>query len=159
MKKSVLILMLTGLSFLIQAAPKSTDTFVVLGDEVMYCDRITMGRATTRLVTEGNQSVRIPTLAISAYAQNGRFFEFLPVVNSHNDTAGWAYMQLVATGNGYRVYRYCSNCLQYDPVTETVAPVSPLYRYYVFKNYQFVSVNDDNSLWEQMKTLGIRMIA
>jgi hypothetical protein len=103
--------------------------------------------------------MKIPTFLINAYQKNGLLFERLPVVNKNQDTAGWAFMQFIASHEGYRLYRFCSNCLHYDPATGHIAPENPVYRYYVFKRGKFVSMTDDYNDIAILKQFGIKKLS
>jgi len=158
MKKSVLILLLVILSCSIQAAVKSTDTFIIIGNETYYCDKVQPGKAYTRIYIDGKQYLKVPTAIVKAYAQSNKFYEYLPVMNTEKDTTGWAFMQLIASHDGYRLYQFCSNCLKYDPVNGIIDPPVPVYRYYIFRQGEFVSVTDDTELQAQLSGFGVKVM-
>jgi hypothetical protein len=158
MKNSAFLFLLFFLTSGLYAADKSTDNFVIIGDETYYCDEVHPGKANTSIYIDGKQIFKVPTSYVDAYAQGGKFYEYLPVMNKNQDTMGWAFMQFITSHNGMRLYRYCSNCLKYDPVNGTIAPVVPLYRYYTFKSGKFVSVTDDHDLQSQLKEFGVKVI-
>ncbi len=95
---------------------------------------------------------------IDAYSQNGVLFEKMPIVCKNQDTAGWAFMQRISSRNGYSLYRFCSNCIHYDPVDGIINPVYPVYRYYIFKNGKFVSLVDEHNAKEQLAKFGVKML-
>ncbi len=68
-------------------------------------------------------------------------------------------MQFIASHDGNRLYRYFSNCLKYDPVNEKIDPVLPVYRYYILKSGNFVSVTDDEDLQAQLSSFNVKVIA
>jgi hypothetical protein len=136
----------------------SEDCFVVIGDNTYYCNSIRMGQGNTRIYSESGM-MKIPTPLISAYFLEGKLFERMPVVNKNMDTAGWAFMQFIASRSGYRLYRYCSNCVHYDPVTGEIAPPVPAYRYYVFKDRKFVAVADDRNVKNLLTRFGVKLIS
>jgi hypothetical protein len=148
------ILLITG----IQATGKRTDCFVVVGNETIFCDKIFVGKSTFRLVDDGKQLMRIQSPEIKAFSMYGNLFERLPVVNTNNDTSGWAFMQFIASNNGYRLYRYCSNCVHFDPVTGKIAPENAVYRYYIFKGGKYVKVLDENNVKSELAKYGVRLV-
>lgn len=150
----LLVIMIPGLN----AAVKSTDNFVIIGNNTYYCDEVRVGRGFTRIYINGRQYCRVPSNLVNAYAEKGNFYEYLPVLNTHKDTTGWAFMQFVTSRDGYRLYRYCSNCLKYDPVTGIIEPIRPVFRYYIFKSGKFVSVTNDQNEQEQLASFGIKSI-
>jgi hypothetical protein len=157
MKSLTLLFLLFFMTTGLLAAQKSTENFVIIGDETYYCDEVHAGMAKTSIYIDGKLRFKVPSYVISAYAQSGKFFEYLPVLNKNQDTTGWAFMQFITSHDGNRLYRYCSNCLKYDPVNATVAPIVPVYRYYVFRSGKFVSVSDDQDLQSQLAVFGVKV--
>ena len=132
-----LLFLLVFLTSNMNAAGKTTDNFVIIGDQTYYCDQVRVGKAFTRIYIDGKQFFKVPTAFVDAYAEKGTFYEHLPILTKDQDTAGWAFMQFIASHDGNRLYRYCSNCLKYDPVNEKIDPTMPVYRYYIFKSGKF----------------------
>lgn len=159
MKSSAFLFLLFFLTSGLYAADKSTDNFVIIGDETYYCDEVHPGKANTSIYTDGKLILKVPSFTINAYAQGGKFYEYLPVMNKKQDTTGWAFMLFITSHDGYRLYRYCSNCLKYDPVNGIIAPIVPVYRYYTFKSGKFVSVTDDHDLQAQLASYGVKVIS
>lgn len=158
MKNTALLSLLVFFSLGLKAADKLTDSFVIIGEKTFYCDKVHVGMGSTRIYIDGKQILKVPTFAINAYAENGMLYEYLPVLTKDQDTVGWAFMQFIASRNGSRIYRYCSDCLHYDPVNEKIAPTMPVYRYYTFKRGNFVSVSDDENVKEHLASFGVRII-
>ncbi len=156
MKSSVLLFLLVLLTSVVIAAGKPTDTYVIIGDKTYYCDDVHVGKASTSMYIHGRRLLKVATYVVDAYAESGRFYEYLPVMRQNQDTAGWAFMQLIASNNGFRVYRYCSSFLKYDPVSGIIAPTLPVYRYYIFKRGKFVSVTDDQNVKAQLAPYGVK---
>jgi len=157
MKSSALIILLVILTSGLKSAGKSTDNFVIIGDDTYYYDEIRVGKSSTSIYIEGKRFLKVPTFDVTAYAEKGNFYEYLPILTTEQDTAGWAFMQFIASCDGYRLYRYCSNCLKYDPVTCVIAPTTPVYRYYVFKSGKFVLVTDDQNEKSQLAFFGVKV--
>lgn len=158
MKTLVLFTLLVILQSGLLAATKTTDTFIIIGDETYFCDDIHVGKSKTSIFIDGRQFFKIPTIIVKAYSQNGRLFEYLPVMDKDRNTAGWAFMQFIASSNGKRLYRFCSNCIHYDPVSGKIAPTLPVYRYYTFKGGEFISVTDDQNEKEELTSFGVKAI-
>jgi len=158
--KKLIFLFFSGLLILnLRAIAVPTDTYIIVGENTYYCDEIHLGKAYTRIYSEGKQLLRVPTYLIKAYARGGKFYEYLPVLTQDQDTAGWAFMQFIASRDGERLYQFCSNCLKYDPVTGKIEPTMPVYRYYTFNHGKFVSVTDDTNLQAQLSSFGVRVIS
>jgi len=160
MKKSIILMLSILWIFSLEAANKPTDTFIIIGDETYYCDEVHVGKANTRIYRDGKEILKVRTSLVNAYAQGGRFYEYLPVLNKNQDTTGWAFMQFITSHEGNRLYRFCSNCIHYDPVSGVIAPALPVYRYYIFKSGRFVSVTDDrDDLHAQLSTFNVKVLA
>lgn len=134
------------------------NNFVVIGDETVFCDEVKIGKANTRVYSNNKQILKIQTCFIDAYSSNGILYEKLPVIDNSRDTSGWAFMQFISSRNGYRLYRFCSNCVHYDPATGMIAPQVPVYRYYIFKDGKFVSMTDDSNVKKQLAFFGVRVL-
>ena len=157
MKTSLLLIALVLFSSVLVAAVKPTDNFIIIGDKTYYCDNVQPGKTFTRAYIDGKLFLKVQTKDITAYAKNGKLFEYLPVLNNGKDTTGWAFMEYLATHDGNRLYRYCSNCLHYDPVYSKIDPSMPVYRYYIFNGGKFVSVSDDYNLQAQVAPFGLKV--
>lgn len=158
MKSIALIFLLVFLTSGLKAAGKSTDNFVVIGDETYYYDEIRVGKSITSIYIDGKRFLKVRNSIVNAYAEKGNFYEYLPIMTQDKDTAGYAFMQFIASRDGYRLYRYCSNCLKYDPVTCIIAPATPVYRYYIFKSSKFVLVTDDQNEKSQLAYFGVKVV-
>ena len=154
-RTAMVITMLLMVSAL-KASDKKEECYVIVGDNTYYCNEIRMGQGNTRIYS-GLSMIKIPTSIIDAYSNDGMLFERLPVVNKNLDTAGWAFMQFISARSGYRLYRYCSNCVHYDPLTGEIAPETPVYRYYIFKDGNFVNMLDENHIKTQLSRFGVKL--
>jgi hypothetical protein len=158
MYKHLFILCFTLLSSGIHASLSTTDNYIVVDNETFFCGDIHVGPSSFRVTTTDGNVKRISTARIDAYSQKGLLFERLPVINKKQDTAGWAYMQFISSRDGYKLYRYCSNCSQYDPSTGEIAPAAPVYRYYIFKDGKFITVTDDYNVKSLLRRFGVKRI-
>lgn len=157
-KKSILLIPFVMITCAMKAGDKLTDNFVVVGNETYYCDDVTVGNMNTSISVDGNTLLKIPTKAVKAYVKGEKLYEYLPVIDKDKDTVGWAFMQYLTSNNGSRIYLYCSDCLNYDPINRTIAPAIPVYRFYVFKSGKFVTVTDDLNEEEVLATFGVKVI-
>ncbi len=141
-----------------QVSAKSGGDFIIIGKKTYFCDQIRVGKAKTSIYLDGKRFIKVPTWIINAYAQGGNLYEYLSVLNKNQDRTEWAFMQFITTRDGNRLYRYCSNCLHYDPVSRKIEPIRPVYRYYTFRKGVFVSVTDDNNVGEIFSLFGLKVI-
>ena len=156
MTRTALFILMLLMSILVKAVDKSTECYVVIGDNTYYCNEIHIGQGNTRLYSASG-IVKIPTPFIHAYAQNGEVFERLPVVNKNKDTVGWAFMQFISSRSGYRLYRYCSNCIKYDPISGEIDPSTLVYRYYIFKDGKFICLADETNVKPLLSRFGVKL--
>ncbi|MBK7031332.1 MAG: hypothetical protein IPH45_19980 [Bacteroidales bacterium] len=157
--KTLIILSFIILSTLwVSASEKSGNSYIIVGNETFYCDMLRVGKGSTKAYLGGKRLLKMPTQMIDAYSQNGVVFEKMPIICKNNDTAGWAFMQLISSRNGYSLYRFCSNCIHYDPAEGIINPIYPVYRYYIFKKGKFVSLVDENNAKEQLAKFGVKML-
>lgn len=148
-----LVLMTMGVS----AANTGAD--FVIADGVMYnCTEIHKGFAKTRITTTDGEKFKIPNFLVQSFRKNGRQYELLPLVNGKGDTVAMTYMELIATHSGSSLYRYCTNCNKYDPLSAEIAPLNRIYRYYILKNGKLKLLHDDAATSNAMAFFNVRMI-
>jgi hypothetical protein len=158
MKKIMILILMLQIGSVIQAADETMTNYIVVGDETFYCEKVFIGKSSTRIYVNGNQVIKFPTYLVDAYELNGKYFEKLPVVNKKQDTAGWAFMQFIATRGEYKLYRYCSNCVHYDPSTDQICPDDPVFRYYIFKDGKYVTIADDRNVKNLLNKFGVKLV-
>ncbi|NVO21186.1 MAG: hypothetical protein HXX13_15900 [Bacteroidetes bacterium] len=159
MKKLTIIFCLMLLITGAKSNSNKVESYVIVGDETYFCDEIHVGPSSFRILTPDGDKMKISTAIIDAYSLRGALYEKLPVVNKNLDTTGWAYMQFISSRNGYKMYRYCSSCTQYDPFTGTIAPSNPIYRYYIFKNGRFITFTDDHNVKSLLSRFGVKLMS
>jgi len=129
----------------------------VVADGITYvCQAMRTGFANTRIITPEGQLVKVPNSSIKAYRIAGRQFEIMPLLNLSGDTLDMAFMELISTLDGKRLYRYCSNCSKYDPLSGVIAPINFVYRYYVLSDGQlrlFTDAEINNLGWFKVKII------
>lgn len=135
MKAFWMIIVLTFCTWMLWAASES-EGYVVADGKTYVCETMRTGFANTRILTAEGQLIKVPNNSIQAYRLNGRQFEVMPLINLRGDTLGMAFMELISVCNGKRLYRYCSNCSKYDPLSGEIAPINRIYRYYVLSGKQ-----------------------
>lgn len=127
----------------------------VVADGITYvCQAMRTGFANTRIITHEGQLVKVPNSSIKAYRINGRQFEIMPLLNLRGDTLDMAFMEFISMRDGKRLYRYCSNCSKYDPLSGEIAPINLIYRYYVLSDGQlklFTDADISNLGWFKVK--------
>lgn len=131
--------------------------FVIADGMIYYGTGIHKGFANTKITTTEGETVKIPNHLIQSYRQNGHQYELLPLVNGKGDTVAMTYMELIATHNGSSLYRYCTNCNKYDPLSGEIAPINRIYRYYVLKNGRLRLLQDGSSTDNAMAYFNVRM--
>ncbi len=159
MKKIVALILLSLLISASRAGNGEKNNFVLYQGVTYYCDEVYIGPDNTRICSYGSESLRLPTAQIEAYYHNGKLFEKLPIITKNFDTAGWAFMQFIASYSGYRLYRYCSNCAHYDPATGEINPSLLYFRYYIFKGGKFFALTDDEDANARLALFGVRRLA
>jgi hypothetical protein len=159
MNKILMIICFLVLTCGTQANLNTTESFVVVGDETYFCNELHVGPGNFRITTVNGDVMKIASSKINAYSQQGYLYERLPVVNKNMDTADWAFMHFITSRDGYRLYRYCSNCNHYDPATGEIAPPTPVYRYYIFKDGKFITVTDDRNAKDLLMRFGVKLIS
>jgi hypothetical protein len=158
MKRAIMAICLAGMICNSRANLDATESFVIVGDETYFCESIYTGPSSFRITTTDGDDMKISTGRIDAYSYKGSYFEKMPVIDKNKDTAGWAFMQYLTSRDGFKLYRYCSTCTNFDPATGEIAPRSPIYRYYIFKDSKFVSVTDDHNVKPILKRFGVRVL-
>jgi len=144
MKTSLIIIMLT--LFSAGALAESIgDGFVVADGITYFCQAMKTGLVKTRIMTIDGDVVKVPNNSVQAYRLNGHQYELLPLVNRRGDTIDRAFMEFLAMRNGSRLYRYCSNCSKYDPLSGEIAPLNPVYRYYVLREGRMKLLTDEDA--------------
>lgn len=116
-------------------ADDELDNFVVADNGAVYFyKKLKFGFTNIQIISLDGTKIKIPNMGIKAYSYKGHQFELLPITNCKGDTLGYAFMEFISKRNGSRLFRYCSNCINYDPLNGVIAPLNKLYRYYVVKS-------------------------
>ena len=158
MKKIPALLVLSILFFKAYSSDREMKNFVVFEGATYFCDEIFIGPDNSRISCYRGKTMKMSTAKIDAYSKNGKLYEKLPILTKNLDTAGWAFMQYIASFTGYRLYRYCTNCAHYDPSTGEINPSLFFYRYYIFKGGKFYAFADDENAKAQLALFGVRRI-
>ncbi|HPT14709.1 MAG TPA: hypothetical protein PK796_07980 [Bacteroidales bacterium] len=131
----------------------------VIADGVYYdCAEIHRGFSNTTITTTDGEKVKVPNFLVQSFRQHGRQYELLPLVNGKGDTVAMTYMELIACHNGCSLYRYCTNCNKYDPLSGEIAPMNHIYRYFVLKNGKISLLHDDATTCDAMAFFNVRVI-
>lgn len=132
MKTKILFLFTLLFTALYAAETVATgDGYVLADGKIIPCSEMHTGFFNTKILTPDGSMIKIPNGNIEAYSRNGRHYELLPLLNCSGDTVDQAFMELVAVNRDSKLYRYCTNCNKYDPLTGEIAPLNYNYRYYL----------------------------
>jgi hypothetical protein len=157
MKTSLLIITLVLLST-VALAESTGDDYIVADGVTYFCHAMKTGLANTRIMTIDGNIVKVPNSSVQAYQLNGNQFELLPLVDRQGSTIDYAFMEFIATNNNSRLYRYCSNCRQYDPLNGDIAPINYIYRYYVVRNGCVELLSNENIAVEILSGFNVKVI-
>jgi|WetSurMetagenome_2_1015567.scaffolds.fasta_scaffold164590_2 hypothetical protein len=133
--------------------------FVIADGMIYQCAEMHKGFTNTRIITTEGEHIKIPNNLVQAFRQKGHQYELLPLVNGKGDTVTMTYMELIASNNGSSLYRYCSNCNKYDPVSGEIAPLNRIYRYYVLKNGKLKLLHDEETTGKAMAFFKVKRIS
>lgn len=156
MKTSLNIILLVLLSTGVLAGSMG-DGFVVADGVTYFCKTMRTGLFNTRIVTNDGHLVKVPNNSVQAYQMNGHQFERLPLVDRRGDTIDYAFMEFIAQNNESRLFRYCSNCCKYDPLYGEIAPLNPVYRYYVLSNGRLKLLADDDETGKTLAFFSVKV--
>jgi hypothetical protein len=145
MKTAFILLNLIFIVWRSHALSLSANDVLTADDKTYFCDKLIIGISGAKIYNAAGEITKIPGKSIKSFIKNGQVFVKLPVVSRWNDTIGMAFMQLISSRSGLQLFRYCSNCLRYDPVENAIAPANPVYRYYVFKGGRYLLLLDENN--------------
>lgn len=159
MKKIIIILILLLFAFGSQATSPETKNYVVAKGKTYFGEKVIVGSASTRIYNAVGEVTKIPVHQVDSFRQDNNVFVKLPVISKSNDTIGMAFMQLITSRSGLQLFRYCSKCLEYDPVESVIAPLNPVFRYYVFKGGKFFELLDEKNMESYLSFFGVRVIS
>jgi hypothetical protein len=159
MKNLFVLLSIMLVNSVCQAIRPPINDIVVSDGKTYFCDKVIMGPASAKIYYAAGEILKIPSKSVESFIKNGQVFIKLPVITKANDTIGMAFMQYINSRSGLQLFRYCSNCLKYDPVEGVIAPVNTVYRYYIFKGGKFFMLLDENDSATFLAFFGVRVMA
>jgi hypothetical protein len=159
MKNLFVLLSIILVTSVCQAISPPINDIVVSDGKTYFCDKVIMGTASAKIINAAREAFKIPSKSVESFTKNGQVFMKLPVITKANDTIGMAFMQYINSRSELQLFRYCSNCLKYDPVEGVIAPVNNIYRYYIFKSGKFFMLLDGNDLDIFFDFFGVRVMA
>jgi hypothetical protein len=159
MKKSTIVLVMILFASCGQVFSRKTSDIVVSEGKTYFGDKVIMGSANTKIYNAAGEITKIPSSAVESFIKSGQVFVKLPVVTKAKDTIGMAFMQYIASRSGLQLFRYCSNCLHYDPVEGVIAPINAVYRYYVFSGGEFFLLLDEVNTVSFLTYFGVKVIS
>lgn len=142
-----------------QAVSPVTRNYVIAKGKTYICNKVIIGPANTKIYNAAGEVTKIPCSLVESFMQDNKVFVKLPVINKGNDTLGLAFMQYLSSRSGLQLYRYCSRCLQYDPLESVIAPVNMVFRYYVFKGSKFFMLLDETNADSYLAFFGVKVIS
>jgi len=159
MNKMITLLIFLMIGSEIQAGSPLAKNYVVSKGKTYFCEKLIVGSANTKIFNAVGEVTKIPVHLVDSFRQGNNIFVKLPVISKSNDTIGMAFMQYITSRSGLQLFRYCSKCLQYDPVESIIAPVNQVYRYYVFKGGKFFKILDKENIDSYLSFFGVRVIS
>lgn len=159
MKKVRALLSIMLLVFGNLAISMTANDIVISEGKTFFCEKVLMGPATARVYNAAGEMTKIPSRSVESFIKDDKVFVKLPVVNKTKDTVGMAFMQYIASRSGLQLFRYCSNCLHYDPVEGVIAPINAVYRYYVFSGGKFFLLLDEVNTESFLSYFGVKIIS
>lgn len=79
--------------------------YVLTSNGAIYCSKINMGANTTRVITTDGKRMDISNIDIYGYSKNGNIRMKMPEMKNNQPTGKMVWMQLLATRNGFSIYR------------------------------------------------------
>ncbi|MEI6749252.1 MAG: hypothetical protein ACOYMF_12455 [Bacteroidales bacterium] len=159
MKRAVIILGLILIAFLSKAINPPINDIVITDDKTYFGDKVVMGPSSVRIYNKAGEITKIPSHAVESFIRNGQVFVKMPVITKANDTVGMAFMQYITSRSGLQLFRYCSHCLNYDPVAGVIAPLNQVFRYYVFKGGKFIMLLEEDNATSFLSYFGVKVLA
>jgi len=159
MKKALTLLILVLIALVSKAISPPASDIVVSDGKTYFCDKVIMGTASAKIYDASGEITKIPSQSVESFIKKGQVFVNLPVITKTNDTVGMAFMQFISSRSGLQLFRYCSNCLKYDPVEGVIAPINAVYRYYIFKGGRYFMLLDEKDANTFLSFFGVTKIA
>lgn len=142
-----------------QAMGRQISDIVVSGGITYFGDKVIPGPANVKIYNSAGEVIKLPNQTVESFTRNGQVFVKLPVMTKANDTVGTAFMQYLTSRSGLQLYRYCSNCLHFDPLEGEIAPMNLVYRYYIFKGGNYLMLLDEKDTGTFLSFFGVKVIA
>lgn len=137
MKKLNSLLLLGAFCISTMVSAGSPD-YVATADGVDYFKKIRYGFKSVIIGIKESGRVRYDKGEVIAFRKDGHVFERVPVIVNNTDTGKYAFMELVAYRNGFKLYRHS----HYTGINTPTA-----YEYFVFKDGCYhVSFDEKNFL-------------
>jgi hypothetical protein len=159
MKKTIIISGIMLLASFGQAFSRSAGDVVVTDGITYFAEKVIPGTEKIKIYNATGEITKIPSRTVESFIKNGQVFVKLPVVTKTKDTVGTAFMQYITSREGLQLFRYCSNCLHYDPVENSIAPINAVYRYYVFSGGKFFLLLDELNTDSFLSYFGVKVIS
>jgi hypothetical protein len=159
MKKIIVLLGIMLFAYGSRAIGRQISDIVVSDGITYFGDKVIPGPSNIKLFDSEGQITKLPNQTVESFIRSGQVFVKLPVITKSNDTVGLAFMQYITSRSGLQLFRYCSKCLQFDPLEGEIAPINPVYRYYIFKGGKYLMLLDEKDTDTFLSFFGVKVIA
>jgi hypothetical protein len=105
MKKLAIILSGTLFCLSVMAA-KSSDAWVVSGNDRINCEKVNIGLRNAHITLNNGEKMLLPLGDIQSFAKDGKVFDKKMVYRNNKPTGHSQFMQLLKVRNGLNLYRY-----------------------------------------------------
>jgi hypothetical protein len=159
MKKTIII---SGVVFFMsfgQVFSRSMNDVVVSDGQTIFGDKVIPGNKNMKIYNADREITKIPSRSVESYTKEEKVFVRLPVLTKANDTVGLAFMQYITSRSGLQLFRYCSTYLNFDPLEGEIAPINPVYRYYIFKGGKYLMLLDETDTETFFSFFGVKVLA
>ena len=131
----------------VSAITMESNYYISTSGQLTHCKRIAFKNNEIKVVLQNGEKLLLPVAQIKTIKANGKIYDKLPVYKNDKPTDKEAFMELVITKGGLKLYKYSTD-IDSDNNREFGFNVSDDYKmenYVVFKDGQFkTEVNDSN---------------
>jgi hypothetical protein len=155
MKTSIFLAICLAITVGVYAGPTKSINYVTANGQTFFGDKLKSGLFHTRLLTSGQETVRINNNDVTAYMQDGRLFERLPLVCNNNTVKDEVFMEYVTTRSGLRLYKYSSYDENDNLPEGVVCKANAKYCFFVFKDGKYYLKVDEKNAAATLPFFGI----
>jgi len=155
MKTTILLALCLVLTAGLYAGPTNSISYVTANGQTYFGDKVRSGLFHTRILSPGQETVKIDNDDITAYMQDGRLFERLPLLADNTNTKDEVFMEYVTTRSGLRLYKYSSFDENTNLPEGIVCKASAKYCFFVFKDGKYYLKVDEKNAETTLPFFGI----